>query len=66
VTTTNVKTVDENAAVEGIVELMERYRIKRVPAMSGSILIDIVTRSNLMHAMVSIPFGTGCKAFSGR
>src|SRR5664279_4662527 len=31
VMTTDIKTVDENAAIEEIVELMERYRIKRVP-----------------------------------
>jgi CBS domain-containing protein len=54
VMTTDLKTVDENAAIEEIVELMERYRIKRVPVMSGSILVGIVTRSNLMHAMVSM------------
>jgi len=54
VMTTDVKTVDENAAIEDIVELMERYRIKRVPVMSGSILVGIITRSNLMHAMVSM------------
>lgn len=54
VMTTDVKTVDENAAVEDIVELMEKYRIKRVPVMSGSILVGIITRSNLMHAMVSM------------
>ena len=52
--TTDLKTVDENAAVEDIVELMEKYRIKRVPVMSGSILVGIITRSNLMHAMVSM------------
>lgn len=54
VMTTDVKTVDENAAVEDIVELMEKHRIKRVPVMSGSILVGIITRSNLMHAMVSM------------
>ena len=52
--TTDLKTVDENAAIEEIVELMEKYRIKRVPVMSGSILVGIITRSNLMHAMVSM------------
>lgn len=54
VMTTAVQTVDENAALEDIIELMERYRIKRVPVMSGSTLVGIVTRSNLMHAMVSM------------
>jgi len=54
VMTADVKTVDENAALEDIVELMERWRIKRVPVMCGSVLVGIVTRSNLMHAMVSM------------
>ncbi|MDO8878365.1 MAG: CBS domain-containing protein [Pseudolabrys sp.] len=54
VMTTDVRTVDENASLEEIVELMENHRIKRVPVMSGSILVGIVTRSNLMRAMVSM------------
>ncbi|MDP2296502.1 MAG: CBS domain-containing protein [Pseudolabrys sp.] len=54
VMTTEVATVDENAALEDIVELMERRHIKRVPVMSGSVVVGIVTRSNLMRAMVSM------------
>lgn len=54
VMSTELKTVDENAALEDIIELMEHYRIKRVPVMSGNTLVGIVTRSNLMHAMVSM------------
>ena len=33
---------------------MERYRIKRVPILRGRKVVGIVTRSNLMHAMVSL------------
>ncbi|MCF8476218.1 MAG: CBS domain-containing protein [Pseudolabrys sp.] len=54
VMTTELQTVDENASLEDIVELMERHRIKRVPVMCGQQLVGIVTRSNLMHAMVSM------------
>jgi len=54
VMTTNVHTVTNDTALEDIVELMERKRIKRVPVMCGSQLVGIVTRSNLMHAMVSM------------
>jgi CBS domain-containing protein len=54
VMTTEVQTVDENASLEDIVELMERRRIKRVPVLCGSEVVGIVTRSNLMHAMVSL------------
>lgn len=58
VMTVDVQTVDENAALEDIIELMEKYRIKRVPVMSGATLVGIVTRSNLMRAMVSMARAT--------
>ncbi|HTQ83745.1 MAG TPA: CBS domain-containing protein, partial [Pseudolabrys sp.] len=54
VMTTDVKTVDDVTPLEDIVELMERRRIKRVPVMCGREVVGIVTRSNLMHAMVSL------------
>jgi CBS domain-containing protein len=52
--TTNLQTVDESSPLEAIVQLMEKYRIKRVPVMRGSVVVGIVTRANLMHAMVSL------------
>ena len=54
VMTEEVQTVDENAALEDIVELMERRHIKRVPVLGDGKVTGIVTRSNLMHAMVSL------------
>jgi CBS domain-containing protein len=54
VMTDNVQTVGENATLEDIVELMERRRIKRVPVVRDGKVTGIVTRSNLMHAMVSL------------
>ena len=54
VMTTEVKTVGEDTPLEDIVELMERHRIKRVPVVRGAAVVGIVTRSNLMHAMVSL------------
>jgi CBS domain-containing protein len=54
VMTTSVRTVNEDTALEDIVELMERHRIKRVPVLHGNKVVGIVTRSNLMHAMVSL------------
>jgi CBS-domain-containing membrane protein len=54
VMTGDVRTVSEDTSLEDIVELMERYRIKRVPVLRGSEVVGIVTRSNLMHAMVSL------------
>jgi len=58
VMTQNVETVTEDAPLEAIVELMERRRIKRVPVMRGNTVVGIVTRSNLMHAMVSLARAT--------
>jgi signal-transduction protein with cAMP-binding, CBS, and nucleotidyltransferase domain len=54
VMTKKVYSVGEDATLEDIVELMERHRIKRVPVLRGQKVIGIVTRSNLMHAMVSL------------
>lgn len=54
VMTTDVQTVDDGTPLEDIVELMEKHRIKRVPVMCGGELVGIVTRSNLMRAMVSM------------
>ena len=50
----DVQKVDENTPIEDIVELMERRRIKRVPVVCGSELVGIITRSNLMRAMVGL------------
>ncbi len=58
VMTTDVQTVEEDAPLEAIVELMERRRIKRVPVVRGGEVVGIVTRSNLMHAMVSLARST--------
>ena len=54
VMSTDVQSVEQDTALEDIVELMERKRIKRVPVLCGGQLVGIVTRSNLMHAMVSL------------
>ncbi len=54
VMTQEVRTISEDTGLEQIVELMERYRIKRVPVLRDGQLTGIVTRSNLMHAMVSM------------
>lgn len=57
VMSTDVQSVDEVAPLEDIVALMERKRIKRVPVLCGGELVGIVTRSNLMRAMVSLARG---------
>jgi CBS domain-containing protein len=57
VMTTNLRTVSEDTPLEKIVKMMERYRIKRVPVLRGKKVVGIVTRANLMHAMVSLARG---------
>jgi CBS-domain-containing membrane protein len=52
-----VLTVDEDTGLEAVVELMERHRIKRVPVTHNGRMTGIVTRSNLMHAMVAMARG---------
>jgi CBS domain-containing protein len=54
VMSTEVHTVNEDTPIEKIVELMETHRIKRVPVLNGNRVVGIVTRSNLMQAMVSL------------
>lgn len=54
VMTVDVCTVSENTALEDVVELMERRHIKRVPVVRGNQVVGIITRANLMHAMVSL------------
>ncbi|HTT48844.1 MAG TPA: CBS domain-containing protein [Pseudolabrys sp.] len=54
VMSTHVHSVDVSTPIEDIVDLMERYRIKRVPVLCGGLVVGIITRSNLMHAMVSL------------
>jgi CBS-domain-containing membrane protein len=50
----DVKTIGEDTALEHIVQLMEKQRIKRLPVLRGDKVVGIVTRSNLLHAMVSL------------
>jgi CBS-domain-containing membrane protein len=57
VMTDEVRTVAEDTPLEAVVELMERHRIKRVPVTRGKKMAGIVTRSNLMQAMVSMTRG---------
>ena len=54
VMTPEVKTIGEETALEDIVQTMEKNHIKRMPVLRGAKLVGIVTRSDLMHAMVSL------------
>ena len=50
----DVKAISEDTPLEDIVQTMEKHRIKRLPVMRGDKVVGIVTRSNLLHAMVSL------------
>jgi len=50
--TSDVLTVGEDAPLEDIVRMLERNRIKRVPVLRGDELVGIVTRANLVRALI--------------
>jgi CBS domain-containing protein len=54
VMTREVFTVTEDTPLDEVVRLMERHRIKRLPVLRGGQLVGIVTRANIMHALVSL------------
>jgi CBS domain-containing protein len=54
VMTTDVTTVTESCPVGDIAELLERRRIKRVPVMRDGKVVGIVSRSNLIRALVTM------------
>jgi CBS domain-containing protein len=54
-------TVTENDSLESVVDLMERRRIKRLPVVRDGKLIGIVSRANLLHALVSLARRTGAQ-----
>ncbi len=53
VMTSKVVTVDEDAPVSSIVEILESQNIKRVPVLRGGRLAGIVSRSNLLQGLVA-------------
>jgi CBS domain-containing protein len=46
--------VTEDTPLEQAVDLMERHRIKRLPVLHERRPVGIITRANLMHALVSL------------
>lgn len=44
--------VTENTPLDQIVELMERRRIKRIPVFDGELLVGIVSRADLLRALM--------------
>lgn len=54
VMTEGVYTVTEDAPLEQAVHLMERHRVKRLPVVRGEQLVGMVTRANLLRAVVRL------------
>lgn len=51
VMTRDVVTVGESASLTEIVETMEKRRVKRLPVVSGDLLVGIITRADLLRAL---------------
>lgn len=53
VMTPYVYSTSEDAALEDVVRAMERHQIKRLPVVRGESVIGIITRANLLRALVN-------------
>ena len=47
-------TVTEDTPLEDVIHLMEQKRVKRLPVVRGAKLVGIISRANLLHALVSV------------
>jgi CBS domain-containing protein len=52
VMTVDVVTVPADASLEAVVETMERHRIKRVPVTDNNHVVGVVSRADLLRALV--------------
>lgn len=50
--TTDVISVAGDTALDEVVGLMERHRIKRVPVLEGDVLVGVVSRLDLLRALL--------------
>jgi CBS-domain-containing membrane protein len=66
VMTREVITVGERTPLAKIATLLERHRIKRVPVLRTGKVVGIVSRANLLHALVAQKTGRGKVAVSDR
>lgn len=53
VMTKDVVTVDENAPLGTVAELMDKHKVKRLPVVRDDEVVGIVSRSNLLQALLS-------------
>jgi CBS domain-containing protein len=55
VMTRNVLSVSEDTSLQEIAALLEKHRIKRVPVLRDGKVVGIVSRANLLQALVAQP-----------
>ena len=53
VMTTEVHAVSEDTPLDEVVTIMEQHRIRRVPVMRGKEVVGIVTRADLLRALIN-------------
>ncbi len=53
VMTSPVITVQEDALVGDVADLMAKHKVKRVPVLRGDVAVGVVSRSNLLQALLS-------------
>jgi CBS domain-containing protein len=64
VMTRNVIVVTEDTAIPEIADLLEKHRIKRVPVVRDGCVVGIVSRANLLQALVARPAASGVSTSS--
>lgn len=52
VMTRNVVTIDEDDPLEEVIRLMECHHIKRLPVVKGGAMVGIISRADLVHALI--------------
>lgn len=53
VMTRRVITVNDDASLREVAEILEKHRIKRVPVVRSDKLVGVVSRANLLHGLVA-------------
>lgn len=56
VMSTDVVTVDERTPISGVAALMDKHQIKRVPVVRDGELVGIISRADLLRALVVAKF----------
>lgn len=58
VMTRELVTVGEEAGADEIARLMEQHNIRRVPVLRDGMLVGLVSRADLLRAVLAVPAGT--------